>query len=117
MDDAHFFAEIERTDAELSSVPLILRPLDVYHRLVGREERDQFAKECFQKIHAWYLQRYDKAAEWDGVLARYPVFLRGQIHLLKIVHPEASAPDGLQELIGNLAESSGPVSEQEFEYL
>ena len=117
MNDAQFFANVERTDAELSSVPLILRPLDVYHRLVGREVRDHFANDCFQKIHAWYLQRYGKAAEWDGVLARHPVFLRGKVHILKIVHPEASPPDGLQELIGILAESSGPVSEQEFEYL
>jgi HEPN domain-containing protein len=117
MDDALFFAEVERLDRELAAVPLTLRPLDIYHRLVGREERDQAALECFEKIHSWYLQRYGKEAEWDGVLGHEPVLLRGRLRVLNVVFPHPRFFSGLDELMHELSKEGCPLSDEEFKQL
>ena len=41
MNDALLYAKIEQLDAEMAETPLILRPLDIYHALIGKEERDE----------------------------------------------------------------------------
>jgi len=57
MEDSLLYAEVERLDAEMAAVPLILRQLDVYHVLIGKEERDEESLAFLEKISAWYKQR------------------------------------------------------------
>jgi hypothetical protein len=55
--------------------PLILRPLDIYHVLIGKEERDEESRAYLDKITSWFVQRYGDEAVWDGVLSRDPDLL------------------------------------------
>jgi hypothetical protein len=58
MDDALLYAKIEQLDTEMAETPLILRPLDIYHALIGKEERDEESLAYLRKITAWFIQRY-----------------------------------------------------------
>lgn len=117
MDDATFFAEIERLDSEMLAVPIELRQLDIYHTLIGREERDDFALSCLTKISAWYQQRYGDKARWDGIIGRQPLMLRGQLHVLQIRHPAVNPRGGLEELLETLRVKGCPVSPEENRHL
>jgi HEPN domain-containing protein len=117
MDDATFFAEIERLDAEMLAVPMELRQLDIYHALVGREQRDESALESFNKISAWYLQRYGTQAKWDGVIGRQPLLLRGKLHVLEIRHSNVNPKSGLADLLETLQLEGNPTSPEEYRYL
>ncbi len=117
MDDALLYAEIERLDAEMTSTPLILRPLDIYHVLIGKEEQDDESRAYLGKITAWFVQRYGDATIWDGVLSRDPIFFRGQVHLIEIIHNGVSDRRGLDEFLGRLKDEGNPASQEEWKYL
>ena len=117
MDDQTLFVEIERLDAELSSVPIVLRQLDVYHALVGLEDRNEVALAYFDKISSWYRQKYGARAAWDGTIARQPVLIRGRLYILEVRHSSINPNDGLQELIETLKAQGPPVSPEEYRTL
>lgn len=117
MDDALFYLEVERLDAELSSVPLILRQLDIYHALIGLEERNELSLGYLNKISAWYQQKYGSDAAWDGVIGRQPVLLRGKLHIIQIRHPSVNPKDGLGEMLEGFERQGYPVSAEEYRYL
>ena len=117
MDDALLYAEIERLDAEMASTPLILRPLDIYHVLIGKEERDEESRAYLDKITAWFVQRYGDEAVWDGVLSRDPVFFRGRVHLLEIIHSGVSERRGIDTFLKRLEDEGKPPSLEEWKYL
>lgn len=117
MDDAFLYAEIERLDGEMASTPLILRPLDIYHVLIGKEERDEESCAYLDKITSWYVQRYGDEAVWDGVLSRDPIFFRGRVHLLDIIHNGVSERRGLDTFLKRLEDEGKPPSLEEWKYL
>lgn len=67
MEDALLYARIEQLDAEMAETPLILRPLDIYHALIGREERDEQSLAYLRKITAWFIQRYGEEAAYRSI--------------------------------------------------
>jgi len=113
MDDAILYAEVERLDGEMASTPLILRPLDIYNLLIGKEERDDESLGYLHKITAWFIQRYGDEAVWDGVLSRDPVFFRGRVHLLEIIHNGVSERRGLDSFLKRLEDDGKPPSLEE----
>jgi hypothetical protein len=117
MDDQFLYAEIERLDAEMASTPLVLRPLDVYHVLVGKEDRDAESLGYLEKITAWFIQRYGDEAAWDGVLSRDPIFFRGRVRLLDIVHNQVVEKRGLDRFLEQLTDNGKPPSLEEWRYL
>ena len=117
MDDALLYAEIERLDAEMASTPLILRPLDIYQVLIGKEERDEESRAYLHKFTAWFVQRYGDEAVWDGVLSRDPIFFRGRVHLLEIVHNGVPEMHGLDTFLKRLEDEGKPASLEEWKYL
>ena len=117
MDDTFLYAEIEHLDAELASTPLILRPLDIYNVLIGKEERDEESRAYLDKIIAWFVQRYGEEAVWDGVLSRDPIFFRGRVHLLEITHGGVSEKQGHDTFLERLKEEGKPPSLEEWKYL
>jgi HEPN domain-containing protein len=117
MDDTLLYPEIERLDTEMASTPLILRPLDIYHILIGEEERDEESHAYLHKITAWFVQRYGDEAVWDGVLSRDPIFFRGRVHLLEIVHNGVSEKRGLDTFLKRLEDEGKPPSLEEWKYL
>src|SRR6185312_3947769 len=117
MDDALLYAEIERLDGEMASTPLILRPLDIYHVLIGREERDEESLAYLTKIASWFAQRYGNEGVWDGVLSRDPIFFRGRVHLLDIIHNGVSERRGIDTFLKRLDDEGKPPSTDEWKYL
>jgi hypothetical protein len=117
MDDATFFAEIERLDKEMLAVPIELRQLDIYHALIGREERDESALGYLSKISAWYQQRYGNQAKWDGVIGRQPLLLRGRLQILQIRHSSVNPKSGLEDLLDTFRLQGLPASPEEYRYL
>lgn len=117
MDDPLLFAEIERLDGEMASTPLILRPLDIYHVLIGKEERDEESRAYLDKITAWFVQRYGDEAIWDGVLSRDPIYFRGRVHLLEIIHNAVSERRGIDTFLKRLEDEGKPPSPEEWKYL
>ena len=107
LDDATFFAEIERLDQEFSAVPLAIRQLDIYHALIGIEERNELTFGYLNKISAWYQQKYGRAAAWDGIIGLQPVYLRGRLFVFQIRCPEVNPKSGILDLRERL-ESEGP---------
>ena len=101
----------------MASTPLILRPLDIYHVLIGKEERDEESRAYLDKITAWFFQRYGAEAVWDGVLSRDPIFFRGRVHLLEIIHNGVSERSGLDTFLKRLENEGKPPSEEEWKYL
>ena len=94
MDDQYLDAEVEQLDGEMASTPLVLRPLDIYHVLIGKD-RDAESLDYLGKITAWFVQRYGDEAIWDGVLSGDPIFFRGRVRLLDIVHNQVVEKRGL----------------------
>ena len=117
MDDALLYAKIEQLDAEMAETPLILRPLDIYHALIGKEERDEESLAYLRKITAWFIQRYGEEAAWDGVLSRDPIFFRGRIQVLEIIHNGVSEKRGLDTFLKELEDNGKPASYEEWKYL
>lgn len=116
MDDQFLYAEIERLDAEMASTPLVLRPLDIYHVLIGKEDRDAESLAYLEKITAWFIQRYGDDAAWDGVLSRDPIFFRGRVRLLDIVHNQVVEKRGLDRFLEQLTDNGKPPSLEEWRY-
>jgi HEPN domain-containing protein len=117
MDDVLLYAEVERLDAEMASTPLTLRPLDIYNVLIGKEDRDEESQAYLNKITAWFVQRYGDEAVWDGVLSRDPIFFRGRVHLLEIIHNGVSERRGLDTFLKRLEDEGKPPSLEEWKYL
>ena len=117
MDDQFLYAEVERMDGEMASTPLVLRPLDIYHVLIGKEDRDAESLEYLKKITAWFVQRYGDEAIWDGVLSRDPIFFRGRVRLLDIVHNQVVEKRGLDTFFEQLTKDGKPPTLEEWKYL
>lgn len=117
MDEALLYARIEQLDADMAATPLVLRPLDIYHVLIGKEERDEESLAYLRKITAWFIQRYGEEATWDGVLSRDPIFFRGRVQVLEITHNGVSEERGLDRFLRKLQEEGSPASFEEWKYL
>lgn len=113
LDDATFFAEIERLDRDFTATPLTIRQLDIYHALIGSEERNETTLGYLNKISAWYQQKYGSAAAWDGVIGTQPIYLRGRLFLFQIRCPEVNPKSGILDLRERLDREGPPVSPEE----
>jgi HEPN domain-containing protein len=66
-------------------MPLHLRPLECFTHVYGSVQDNDGRKQLFDPITLWFVQRYgSKAMEWDGVIGRVPVILRGVLYLLSV---------------------------------
>jgi HEPN domain-containing protein len=75
-------AKLQKLDDELAStgVPLRYRPLECFKKLygaVGNERRE----ELFDPLVQWYLAKYGDEAQWDGIIGRCPILIRGKVNL------------------------------------
>jgi HEPN domain-containing protein len=73
-------------DADLDRLgfPIRHRPLQafkiVYHTIADDAARTRL----FEPISRWYLDKYGDRVRWDGVIARIPVLLRGNLYLVRV---------------------------------
>ncbi len=75
--------QIEAVEAELKAagVPLRYRPLDTFKRFYGSLADGPERVKLFDPINAWYLGKYGNAVAWDGVVARFPILVKGVVYL------------------------------------
>lgn len=64
-----------------AGIPLKYRPLDCFKRLYGSVPNGPQRTQLFDPIIEWYLKKYGDAVRWDGVIARFPISIRGIVYL------------------------------------
>lgn len=83
MQAANLDAQLADLDKELTSagLPLKYRPLDCFKRLYGSVPDGPLRAQLFDPVIEWYLKQYGDAVRWDGVIARFPILIRGAVYL------------------------------------
>lgn len=76
-------AQLADLDKELASagIPLKYRPLDCFKRLHRSVPDGPQRAQLFDPVIEWYLKQYGDAVRWDGVIARFPILIRGAVYL------------------------------------
>jgi HEPN domain-containing protein len=104
-------AQLENIDNELTSagVPLRYRPLDCFKKLYGSVPDGPQREKLFDPITEWYLKKYGEAVRWDGVIARFPILIKGVVFLGQarfVAEQEILAPfeEGIEGLSKDLAQ-------------
>lgn len=107
--------QIEDIDIELlaAGVPLRYRPLDCFKRLYGSVPDGARRNELFEPLIDWYLKKYGDAVRWDGVVARFPILIRGVVYLGQarfVGEGEvlANFQEGIEQLPDDVARSLSP---------
>jgi HEPN domain-containing protein len=104
-------AQLEHVDRELAAagVPLRYRTLDCFKKIYGSVPDGPRRKELFDPIIEWYLRKYGDGVRWDGVIARFPILIRGVVYLgqARFVSEErlASFEDGIEDLPKDIVRS------------
>jgi HEPN domain-containing protein len=75
-----------KLDAELSALglPLRFRVMRCFNSLYGSVPDGELREKLFEPITSWYLDKYGEQAQWDGVIGRIPVLLRGAVYLVRV---------------------------------
>lgn len=84
------------------SVPLVLRPLEAFHVLVGREDREDSTLGSLNQIVAWYIEKYGEAAVWDGRIGSQPILIRGSLYTARIPFTSETVMLKIADYIENL---------------
>jgi hypothetical protein len=94
------------------SVPIRLRPLEAFKVLHGSIQDGELRNSLFVPIAAWFIERYGQRAKWNGVVARVPVLIKGQVYLLAVPFITGDSTlkltDFIEELSPELAASLTP---------
>ncbi len=115
MQSANLDAQLADFDKELVSagIPLKYRPLDCFKRLYGSVPDGPRRAQLFDPVIEWYLEHYGDAIRWDGIIAHFPIFIRGVVYLGQARfagEEEILAPfeEGIEGLPKGFAESLTP---------
>ncbi|MFL6427264.1 MAG: HEPN domain-containing protein [Acidobacteriaceae bacterium] len=66
-------------------VPLYLRPQECFKNLYGSVRDQDGRKDLFDPITLWFVRKYGYSAmEWDQVIGRIPVLLRGCVYMVQV---------------------------------
>ncbi|HMG86738.1 MAG TPA: HEPN domain-containing protein [Terracidiphilus sp.] len=109
---ANLDLQLEDLDKEFLSagIPLKYRPLDCFKRLYGSVADASQRARLFDPVIEWYLNKYGDEARWDGIIARFPIFIRGVVYLGQaqfVAEEEVMTPfeEGIEGLSADLARS------------
>jgi hypothetical protein len=107
--------QIEDLDKELlaAGVPLRYRPLDCFKKLYGSVPDGPRRNELFDPLIDWYLKKYGDVVRWDGIVARFPILIRGVVYLGQarfVGEGEvlANFQEGIEQLPDEVAHSLSP---------
>jgi HEPN domain-containing protein len=113
-------ARLKPLDEELKAqgIPLRFRPLECFKKLYGPLPDGDVRKKLFDSVTMWFLDCYGERVQWDQVLGRIPVLVRGELYLVDIPFVGEDAvvklTDRIQGLSKEIAES---FSQEEFSEL
>jgi len=97
------------------AVPVRLRPLEAFKLIHGSVPDGELRNSLFAPIAAWFIERYGKRAEWDGVVARIPMMIRGDLYLLAVPFIASDATLRLTDFIEGLPpEIAESMTQEEF---
>src|ERR1700686_4995885 len=66
-------------------LPLKRRAAESFKRIYGSVLDEHGRKNLFDDITLWYIEKYgSEAMEWDGIIGRIPVQLRGELYLVRV---------------------------------
>lgn len=79
MTDTSIGTKLQTIDDELTNagIPLRYRPLECFKRLYGVADMGR-REQLFDPLVRWYLAKYGEQAQWNGVIGRCPVLIRGK---------------------------------------
>jgi HEPN domain-containing protein len=107
--------QFEDLDNELivAGVPLRYRPLDCFKKLYGAVPDGPRRDEWFDPLIGWYLRKYGDAVRWDGIVARFPILIRGVVYLgqarfVGAGEVLANFQEGIEQLSDEVASSLSP---------
>jgi HEPN domain-containing protein len=99
-------------------IPLRYRPLACFKSLYGTNHAAPEREALFNPVAAWFHKEYGEQVAWDGVIGKFPVFLRGEVYLVSVPFTSADAIVKLTDRIeGFSSVKSGPLMQDEFEDL
>ena len=109
---------LQELDDELKGwgVSVHLRPLECFKRLHGPVHCKARRKELFDPIILWYRGKYGAAAEWDGVVGRFPLLIRNEVYigLARFIEEGEALVDLTEDIEGLPNEIAGSLSLEEF---
>jgi hypothetical protein len=118
--DKELDLHLTHMDLELNSqgLPLRFRALQCFKSLHGPVPDGPLREALFEPILVWFSTRYGDRVNWDGVIGRVPVILRGDVYLVQVPLVKEDAiinfTDRFEGLAPNVAES---LLREEFEEL
>lgn len=103
---ADLFSRLHDIDEQFtkSSVPIRLRPLEAFKVLHGSMPDGERRNALFAPIAAWFIERYGNRAQWDGVVARVPFLVRGNLYMLAVPYISADTVLRLTDFIEGLSQ-------------
>jgi HEPN domain-containing protein len=98
-------------DEELrkTGVRIALRPLACFKSLHGSVKEPKRRIELFGPINAWYANTYRDESVWDGVVASFPVLVRGEIYSSDVNLIKTGAPIDYKSVIKGLPQHIADV--------
>ena len=74
-------SKLNELDQQLKSrlIHLSLRPLACFKAIYGSVLEPRKREELFEPINLWYWKTYGERVRWDGVVATFPVLVRGEM--------------------------------------
>jgi HEPN domain-containing protein len=94
---------------EREGEPLRFRPVEALKTIYGDVADGPVRNQIFGEIVRWFWTRYGKQIEWDGIIGRIPVLLRGKLYLVQVPFVETETlqklTDRFEGLPVDIAES------------
>lgn len=91
-------------DLESRGCPVRLRPLEAFKQIHGPVLDRNTRTGLFDPITRWFIATHGPQVEWDGVIGRVPVIIRGTVYLLRLKFQEETNVVPLAEQIEDIPE-------------
>jgi len=88
------------------SVPIRLRPLEAFKVLHGSVPDGERRDSLFAPIAAWFIELYGDRVRWDGLVARVPILVRGNLYLLAVPFTSTDTELKLTDFIEGLSQDT-----------
>lgn len=103
---ADLLSRLHDIDKQLAnrSMPIRLRPLEAFKVLYGSVPDGERRDSLFAPIAAWFIELYGDRVRWDGVVARVPILVSGNLYLLAVPFTSTNTMLKLTDFIEGLSQ-------------
>lgn len=89
---------------EFEGEPFRFRPIEAFKSVYGDVEDGPIRNQLFEPIVRWFWNKYGKEVEWDGIIGRIPILLRGKLYLVQVPFVETETLQKLTDRFESLPE-------------